>query len=65
MLKGKEQDLSLQCVSLSAGLLSVKLKGNYKEMAPQMYLVEIGLTHRCGGDRCEEKAISTEGCQAE
>lgn len=33
-------------------------------MAPQMYLVGIRLTHRCGGDRCEEKAISREGCQA-
>lgn len=59
VLAGKQwTSLSLQSVSLSIGLFIIKCKGNYKEMATQMCLMEIGHDHRCAGDRCEEQQFT-------
>lgn len=43
---------------ISAGLLAIKFKGNYKEMTPRMCLMEIRLSHRCGRDRCAEDEVA-------
>lgn len=58
MLCQQSNEQALLSVSLSAGLLSNTFEGNYKEMAPRMCLVDIGVAHRCGRNRCEEKEIT-------